>query len=85
MKRLYIMALIDKILHPFAKNHGRFAPGDHVQTHKEGPLMIVQWIEVDKRDKSVILHCKWFDSETKSNRTNIFSEDELIAFDWHNQ
>lgn len=46
--------------------------------------MIVQRIEVNRNLKTVTLNCKWFDNETKSVRTNIFSENDLTPFDWDN-
>jgi uncharacterized protein YodC (DUF2158 family) len=46
--------------------------------------MIVQWIQVSKKTRCVTLNCKWFDNETKSNRTNLFKEEQLVPFDWHN-
>jgi uncharacterized protein YodC (DUF2158 family) len=78
------MVLIKKILSSFLTPPARYKAGDHVQTHKDGPLMIVQWSKVDKKSKSTILYCKWFDSETKSNRANLFSEHDVLPFDWYN-
>lgn len=61
----------------------KFNKGDSVQcvSGNENDLMVVQWHKVV--GKSVIMYsCKWYDSETKSTRTNIFSEDQLKKFDW---
>jgi uncharacterized protein YodC (DUF2158 family) len=78
------MALIENLINLLLKPNSRFKTGDHVQSFKGGPLMIVQWIKVDKKNHVTIVSCKWFDNETKSNRTNIFVEEDLTPFDWHN-
>jgi uncharacterized protein YodC (DUF2158 family) len=78
------MALINDLFTKFLSSRTKFRTGDHVQSHQDGPLMIVQWVQVNRKTKSVTLSCKWFDSETKSTRTNLFNENDLIPFDWNN-
>jgi uncharacterized protein YodC (DUF2158 family) len=79
-----MMALIPALLQKFFSSKTKFRPGDYVSPHKGGPLMIVQSVNVDRKTKSITLNCKWFDNETKSTRSNIFAETQLIPFDWDN-
>jgi uncharacterized protein YodC (DUF2158 family) len=78
------MALIQDLYSRLLGQKTKFHEGDYVQSCKGGPLMIVQWIEVNRKNKSVTLNCKWFDSDSKSTRTNLFYEDQLMPFDWNN-
>lgn len=78
------MALIKDLFNRLTKPQSRYKAGDHVQSCSGGPLMIVQWVKIDKQNNVTIVNCKWFDNATKSNRTNIFVEDDLMPFDWHN-
>ena len=46
--------------------------------------MIVQSVELIKRSNTHLVTCKWYDTDTKESRTNIFREEQLKAFDWYN-
>jgi uncharacterized protein YodC (DUF2158 family) len=79
------MALIDLfrklgIMRPPPK----FRIGDQVQKITGGPLMIVQSVELIKRSNAHLVTCKWYDTDTKESRTNIFREEQLKVFDWYN-
>lgn len=57
--------------------------GDSVQLKEGGEMMMV--IEViEKRGlDQPLLYCEWYEGDTKSTRQNLFREDTLIPFDWH--
>jgi uncharacterized protein YodC (DUF2158 family) len=60
----------------------KFKKGDSVQCVSGDDLMVVQSVKIPK--KSMIMYfCKWYDSKTKSTRTNIFREEQLRQFDWY--
>jgi uncharacterized protein YodC (DUF2158 family) len=77
------MGFLSSIIYVFNSPKARFKPGDHVQSSEGGPLMIVQRVEKCRKSDTLMLSCKWFDPETKSTRTNIFSEKQVVPFDWH--
>jgi uncharacterized protein YodC (DUF2158 family) len=62
----------------------KFRPGDYVQPYKGGPLMIVERVETNRQTQTIMLNCKWFDNETKSTQFHLFSESQLMPFDWYN-
>jgi uncharacterized protein YodC (DUF2158 family) len=78
-----IMALKTTFLSRFFGPKTKFHPGDQVQSSGGGPLMIVQWVRVNQDKKTITVNCKWFDSETQSTRTNLFTENQLVPFDWY--
>jgi uncharacterized protein YodC (DUF2158 family) len=77
------MALYTRIVEKLLGPKSRFRCGDYVQTCKGGALLIVQWIKVNRKTRTITLSCKWFDNDAKSTRTNIFTEDQLTPFDWN--
>jgi uncharacterized protein YodC (DUF2158 family) len=78
------MGLINRLYSKLTGPKTKFRPGDYVQPYKGGPLMIVQDIEKNPQSHTVMLNCKWFDSETKSTQTNRFTENQVLPFDWYN-
>ena len=61
----------------------KFNIGDTVQPIHSDQLMVV--IEIIKeRDLEVpIVQCQWYDAKSKSDRKDLFSEKDLIPFDWY--
>ena len=78
------MALID-LFRRFGifKPDTKFKVGDQVQQINGGPLMIVQSIEMLKNSNGYLVTCKWFDTDTKESRTNLFKPEQLKLFDWY--
>ena len=62
----------------------KFKVGDQVQLISGGPLMIVESVELIKKTGNYLIGCKWFDKETQSSRTNLFTQEQLKPFDWYN-
>jgi uncharacterized protein YodC (DUF2158 family) len=79
MLRKTLELIANKILGPRTK----FNKSDAVQHISGGPLMIVTGIQPVK-DKCVQVHCRWFDSDSQSMKTQAFPEPELRLFDWYN-
>jgi uncharacterized protein YodC (DUF2158 family) len=69
---------LGKLLGPEPK----FKKGDSVQCTSGDELMVVQWVKV-LHNTHIIYLCRWYDSQARSNRTNIFKEDKLVHFDWY--
>jgi uncharacterized protein YodC (DUF2158 family) len=61
----------------------RFNVGDSVQLKDGGPLMVVIEVFTSRKMPEPLIHCKWYESETKETRTNIFHESALKLFDWY--
>lgn len=57
--------------------------GDSVQLKDGGGMMMV--IEViEKRGlDQPLLYCQWYEEDTKATRQNLFRENMLTPFDWH--
>ena len=60
-----------------------FKVGDTVQLRKGGDLMVV--IEVIKKRgmNRPLLHCEWYELNTKQTRRNLFPEEDIELFDWY--
>lgn len=58
--------------------------GDSVQLRSGSPdhLMIVIEVVHDHHIEEPLVHCQWYESETRETRKNIFPESALIPFDW---
>jgi uncharacterized protein YodC (DUF2158 family) len=67
----------------FSKAKCPFKTGDQVQPRKGGPLMIVESVKESGQRKVYLICCKWFDRQSKENRTDVFIEGELKHFDWY--
>jgi uncharacterized protein YodC (DUF2158 family) len=39
----------------------------------------------NRKFRSPVVECKWFDSETHENRANVFHEEQLVFFDWNKE
>ncbi len=76
---IVITELFNKILGPTPK----FKKGDTVQSSSCDELMVIQWVKIVKYSM-VMYYCKWYDPNTRSTRSNIFHEEQLIRFDWFN-
>lgn len=77
------MALDDEIRKRLFGPKSKFNVGDSVQLLEGGPLMVVTEVFSARDMTQPLIDCKWFDSETKTTRTNLFSEKDLKAFDWN--
>lgn len=61
----------------------KFKVRDTVQL-KQGKYLMVVIEVINKRGmKRTLLNCQWYEPDTKQNRTNLFSEVDLIPFDWY--
>jgi uncharacterized protein YodC (DUF2158 family) len=83
-KDLFLMGFFFNIIRKLFGQKSKFRPGDQVQLDAGGPLMIVLQVETNPKTIEAIVHCKWYDNETKSTRTNLFYESQLKPFDWSN-
>ena len=63
----------------------KFRRGDSVQLCNGGYLMVVVGVHRNRKFRSPVIECKWFDPETRENRTNVFHEEQLIFFDWNRE
>lgn len=80
------MALIQEIFKRIglSQPYSKFKPGDQVQLISGDALMIVEWVKESKENPPrPIICCKWFDSNVKQSKLQVFDEDELKQFDWH--
>jgi uncharacterized protein YodC (DUF2158 family) len=60
----------------------KFKIGDSVQLIGNDHLLVIQKIDLNIRERSLVYTCQWFDQETKTSRTNIFEEHQLKLYDW---
>jgi uncharacterized protein YodC (DUF2158 family) len=60
-----------------------FKAGDSVELKSGGPLMIVTHVFCKRNMNQPLIHCKWYDRERKTTRTNLFLERDLRKFDWY--
>ena len=79
------MTLVDDLKKRLFGPRSKFKVGDSVQLHEGGHLMVVTQIFSDPAMSQPLIDCKWFESETKATRTNLFSEADLEIFDWYHQ
>jgi uncharacterized protein YodC (DUF2158 family) len=80
------MALLTKVFRIFGfvkEEETKFKTGDHVERIEGGELMVVESVSISQDSKSLILRCKWFDSKTRQNKVDEFSETQIRFFNWY--
>ncbi|MGE0773008.1 MAG: hypothetical protein AB7K37_14945 [Cyclobacteriaceae bacterium] len=62
----------------------KYQVGDSVQLRSRGNehLMIVIEVMGNHKMEEPLVHCQWYESETRETRKNIFPESALMPFDW---
>lgn len=80
---LSVKAVVQKALLAIFGPVPKFKKGDAVQcdSNSSRELMVIQERKIKDRS-TVIYFCKWYDSDSKTTRSRIFLEEELMPFDW---
>lgn len=60
----------------------RFKVGESVQLVSGNELMVVTKIYKESKIDYPLIECVWFEAHSKTSRRGIFSEEQLIPFDW---
>jgi uncharacterized protein YodC (DUF2158 family) len=76
------MIILDRIKRGLFGPISKFKVGQSVQLLEGDCLMVVFEIAFEEQMKEPLIHCQWFDRESKSIRRNLFSEKDLKPFDW---
>lgn len=77
------MPLLDQIKQKIFGSKSRFLIGESVQLKNGGALMVITEIFAGKKFSEPLINCKWYESEQKITRTNLFPESSLKPFDWY--
>ena len=78
------MTVLDQIKQKLFTRKSRFRVGESVQLNDGGHLMVVTEIFSGKKFDEPLINCKWYESDQKITRTNLFPESRLKPFNWYN-
>ncbi|MGE0772656.1 MAG: hypothetical protein AB7K37_13150 [Cyclobacteriaceae bacterium] len=79
------MTLFRKVVGKILGRGSKFRVGDTVELRDQpskNVMVVIEIMDSLRMDKPLI-HCQWYESETKQNRKCIFREDDLEFFNWH--
>ena len=81
---LQMISLVHKLKKWVTRSKPKFKLGDCVQLTDGGydPMIVINVYDSLELNH-VLIECKWFDTQSKSTRTNLFLQEQLAPFDWH--